>query len=788
MNSKKIESIPTVFVVFGATGDLAKKKIFPSLFHLHQKNRLPKLLNIIGFSRREWDDEKFRDYLKEVLQKHEGDRVKAEEFLKLFTYKKGDFEIIQGYNKLAEELGRIDDNWKVCANKLFYLAVPPKYYKVIFDHLESSGLTEPCSPEEGWTRVLVEKPFGKNEDTANTLDKHLSELFKEEQIYRIDHYLGKEMLQNILTFRFANNMFEQAWNSKYIESIDIKLLEKGGVEDRGTFYDGVGALRDVGQNHLLQMLSLITMDHPVQFRSEEIREKRAEVLKSLKVPSKLDLKNSVRGQYETYKEIDGVGDDSETETYFKVKAHLDHPRWQGVSVTLESGKKMGEQLKEIVITFRHPEPCLCPPDGHYQNRVIFSLEPKEEIRVEMFSKEPGLKMQTRRRVFDLPYRKKKESAQYTEEYEKLLVDAIAGDQTLFISSDEVQAMWKYVDPFVDAWEEGVVPLTKYKVGSKKIREVGVEDKEERIKKEIGIVGLGKMGKNLSLSLIEKGWKVLGYNRTEKVTKRLEKKGLQGTYSLKELVESLKKPRVIWLMLPAGKPVEEKVTELKDLLSKGDILIEGGNSFFEDSIKNSKILEEKRVEFVDVGVSGGPEGARYGACLMIGGKQGLYEKLLPLYKDISIPEGHEHFEGVGAGHFVKMVHNGIEYGMMQAIAEGFDVFRNSKYKLHLDDIANVYNHGSVIESRLISWMSEAFEKFGDELKEVSGSAGSGGDAGMEKSEAKWTLDAAKKLGVKAPVIEDAIKSRLESQKKPNYQGKVINALRNMFGGHTIDKEK
>jgi len=303
-------------------------------------------------------------------------------------------------------------------------------------------------------------------------------------------------------------------------------------------------------------------------------------------------------------------------------------------------------------------------------------------------------------------------------------------------------------------------------------------------KEIGIVGLGKMGSGIARQLIEKDWRVFGYNRTIEVTKELVKVGLFGTKSLEDLVGELDTPRVIWIMLPAGKPVDDVIGKFSQLLDKKDVAIDGGNSFYKDSVRRYKKLAKKGIDFVDIGVSGGPKGARYGASLMVGGKRKLYDYLTPLFNDLSVPKGHEHFEGVGAGHFVKMVHNGIEYGMMQAIAEGFDLMRNSDYKLHLKDVAKAYNHGSVIESRLISWMSEAFEKFGSDLKKVSGSAGSGGAAGLAKSEGKWTLDFAKKVGIETKVIEESISARISSQNKPSFQGKIINALRNRFGGHDI----
>jgi glucose-6-phosphate 1-dehydrogenase len=277
----------------------------------------------------------------------------VEKFLQRFVFQQGDFERQSDYVALAERLGATDSEWKACSNKLFYLAVPPDFLKTIVNHLATSELTKPCSPEEGWTRVLVEKPFGRDLTTAEKLDELLGKLFKEEQIYRIDHYLAKEMLQNILTFRFSNNLFEKIWNNQFIEQIEIKLWETLGVELRGPFYDGVGALRDMGQNHIMQMLALVTMERPSSFTATAIRDQRVAILKTLPELSKKEVaENTLRAQYDGYQTIKGVSPTSTTETYFKVKTELTSPRWKGVPIIMESGKRMGEKKKEIIITIR----------------------------------------------------------------------------------------------------------------------------------------------------------------------------------------------------------------------------------------------------------------------------------------------------------------------------------------------------------------------------------------------------------------------------------------------------
>jgi glucose-6-phosphate 1-dehydrogenase len=782
---------PTILIVLGATGDLMRKKIVPALYHLFIKKKLPDLFRVIGFARRDLVDKLFRQNVSQILIEHsEGvNRDMLLQFLNLFSYVQGFFDDKNAYLNLNKALKKIDDSLGVCTNKLFYLAVPPQFYESIFHNLAASGLTKPGSFEEGWTRVIVEKPFGKDLKTAQDLEKLLAKLFKEIQIYRIDHYLAKEALQDILAFRFSNNLFENNWSNQFIEKVEIKLWENIGVEDRGSFYDSVGALRDVGQNHLLQMLALITMDHPIDFQAEAIRKKREEVLQTLIPLKKSEIqKFTFRAQYEGYKEIKGVAPDSTTETYFKTLAFLSSPRWQNVPMILESGKRLKEARKEIVVYLKHPLPCLCPPNikGHYQNKIIFSLEPEEGVTFELWRKKPGLGFEIEKRVCLCPLREGIKRTRYTEEYEKLLYDCVIGDQTLFVSSKEVEAMWRYIDPIFYEWQKDAVPLKTYAPDTLQ----PIENSEyinklspaptSKLKKEIGIIGLGKMGSNMALRLIEKGWQVYGYNRTAEVAKNLEKDGLRPAYSIKELLEKLSSPRLVWLMIPVGKAIDELIfgkDGLARFLKKDDIIIDGGNSFYKDSVARFRKLKKKGIHFVDVGVSGGLEGARYGASLMIGGDKKIFLKLEPLFYDLSKNGSYQFFEGAGAGHFVKMVHNGIEYGMMQAIAEGFTIIKNAKYKLDLEKVADVYNRGSVIESRLIGWLKNAFKLYGDNFKGVSGIVGHTG-------EGEWTTKTATEMKIKAKIIEEAVKFRIQSEKHPSYTGKILTALRNQFGGHPL----
>ena len=297
--------------------------------------------------------------------------------------------------------------------------------------------------------------------------------------------------------------------------------------------------------------------------------------------------------------------------------------------------------------------------------------------------------------------------------------------------------------------------------------------------KLGYIGLGKMGFNMVQLLLEKGHEVVAFNRTEKVVKEIAKQGAKPSSSVQSLAAALAAPRLIWLMIPY-QAVDEVIKELIPSLREGDTIIDGGNSPYRESMRRARELEEKGIDFLDAGVSGGPGGARSGACIMVGGKEAVYKKFKDLFRDLSVKKGHAYMGKSGAGHFVKMVHNGIEYGMMQAIAEGFAVMKACPFDLDLVKVADIYNHRSVIESRLVDWLEKAFEQYGEGLENISGSV-------EQTGEGAWTVEAARELGIQVPIIEGALKFRIESQRKPNYTGKIISALRHQFGGHEVFKK-
>lgn len=464
-DQKKLKAqfnVPTLFTIFGASGDLAKKKLFIALFDLYITELLPDRFAIVGFAHSDFTDDSFRQYVAEILAGHQDDydATAIDRFVQNIFYVQGSFSEPEAFSTLSEKLIALDDTIGQCTNKLFHLAVPPRFYDELLRNLAHSGMTIPCSDDRGWTRVLIEKPFGKDAATAQELDALLGKLFKEEQIFRIDHYLAKETIQNILMFRFSNRIFDPVWNHEHIEKVEIKLWEDIDVVDRGAFYDGIGALRDVGQNHILQMLSLIAMEHPGTFNAKEIHKSRARVLKDLRAVVTNDLS---RGQYEGYQATDGVAEDSQVETYFHITAKIDNERWQDVPFTLEAGKALHKKLAQIIVTFREPEPCFCEGDDHTQNnKVIFDIQPEEKITVRFFAKEHGLLTNIAQKDLAFSYHEDREVRE-VDAYEKVIYDAIIGDQVLFTNTDEVKNAWTFISSVMERMQD--TPLTIYEKGT-----------------------------------------------------------------------------------------------------------------------------------------------------------------------------------------------------------------------------------------------------------------------------------------------------------------------------------
>lgn len=458
---------PFILVVFGATGDLARNKLFPALFSLYKQKQLGGQFYIIGFARRSFSDEQFRSLVYDTI-KTANDQKSWDEFSKNIYYRQGMFEERKGYEELAKRLNEFDEEMGACITRFFYLATPPDHYETILDFFKESNLSEGCGHgSDKWTRLIIEKPFGKDLETARMLDKKLSQMFEEKQIFRADHYLGKETVQNILTFRFANGIFEPVWNKNYIDHVQITWAEKKGIEGRGEFFDGVGILRDVAQNHLMQLIASISMEQPRSFSKEAVRDVRAEAIRAIRCIEPREVeKFTVRGQYAGYQNEQNVSKNSKTETFAAMKVFVDTDRFSGVPFYVRAGKKMPKDEVSISIVFIQTCHILfkeygCPEEG---NVLTIRIQPDEGIGVRFIAKKPGTKLALETVDMKFSYQEKF-GGKGADAYEKLLLDIFAGDQMLFNRSDELESSWEFITKILEGWSSQSSKVLPYKPGT-----------------------------------------------------------------------------------------------------------------------------------------------------------------------------------------------------------------------------------------------------------------------------------------------------------------------------------
>lgn len=463
---KKTEN--QLLVIFGASGDLTTRKLVPALFNLFLDHQLPEKFVILGVSRSDMTDEEFRNrvvrsaYLRKRLQ--DLDESEINQFANYFFYEDLGKDYDTSYDKLRKRIENLKEKHDTSENIIYYLSTPPMLYKTIAKNLSEAGLS---TQNNGWKRLIVEKPFGYSLSTAKKLNAGLQEYFQEDQIYRIDHYLGKETVQNLLVTRFANSIFEPLWNRNYIHHVEITNAESVGVERRGGYYDKSGALRDMFQNHLLQIASLIIMEPPISDSPEDIRNEKVKALKSLRIMNDEDVLRShtIRAQYiastidgeqlKGYREEEGVDSNSTTETYAAVKFFVDNWRWQGVPFYVRTAKRMPTKVTEVVIHFKTPHHQIFQDAGmdSKDNKLVIRIQPNEGILVKFGVKVPGQGFKVERANLDFYYSNLAQT-QIMEAYERLLLDCMQGDATLYARADEVEAAWAFVDPILTYWKHG----------------------------------------------------------------------------------------------------------------------------------------------------------------------------------------------------------------------------------------------------------------------------------------------------------------------------------------------
>ena len=459
---------PTVIAIFGVTGDLARRKLIPSLYSNFIKGRLPERLRIVGVGRREWTDATLIDHAYQSLRNYAAtiyDDRAWDRFRPMLSYSKVNLPQPETYRNLKDDLDALDNG---CSNRLYYLSIAPEFYQDVICNLGALGMAREngAAAAPSWRRIVIEKPFGYNMETAQSLNRVVHSVFNESQVYRIDHYLGKETAQNILFMRFANTIFEPVWNRSHISNVQVTVAETVDVGTRAGYYDSSGVMRDMVQNHLLQLLSLIAMEPPSAFDADALRNEKVKVLQAARA---VRLEDTVRGQYDGYRRADGVAPDSITPTFSALKLFIDNWRWKDIPFYLRSGKAMRQKTTQVNIQFKRPPNSIfeLTETGDYsRNMLSICIQPDEGIHLTIEAKIPDRQI-AKSVDMELHYDNAFKAEDLPDAYERLILDAINGDAALFIRGDEIESAWRIVDPIIEGWasDPSAPPMHCYTKGS-----------------------------------------------------------------------------------------------------------------------------------------------------------------------------------------------------------------------------------------------------------------------------------------------------------------------------------
>jgi len=456
---------PCGMVLFGVTGDLSRKKVMPAIYDLANRGLLPPGFSLVGYARRDWADEDFAQIVKDSVRQHARTEFREEVWSQLaegFRFVPGDFDDDVAFNELRRTIEQLDEERGTGGNLAFYFAIPPAFFGQVAGQLDEHGLARPT--DGSWRRVVVEKPFGHDLASARELNGILDKVFAPGSIFRIDHYLGKETVQNILAMRFANNLFEPIWNSNYVDHVQITMAEDIGIGGRAGYYDGIGAARDVIQNHLMQLMALVAMEEPISFAADQLRQEKLKILESVRLPARLDL-TTARGQYAAgwaggvkvpgFLQEEGINRNSHTESFAAVRLDIETRRWAGVPFYLRTGKRLGRRVTEVAVVFKrapHQPFSASSTEELNQNALVIRIQPDEGMTIRFGAKVPGTAMEIRDVNMDFAYGSSFNEAS-PEAYERLILDVLLGDPPLFPQHEEVEQSWRILDPVLAHWEK-----------------------------------------------------------------------------------------------------------------------------------------------------------------------------------------------------------------------------------------------------------------------------------------------------------------------------------------------